>query len=223
MIVAAHPDDEVLGCGGSAPLWAAQGASITTLILGEGITSRYDAREDAPSDLVRMHEERARRANASIGISKVLFGGLPDQRFDSLPILDVIKRIEETIAQTGAEAVYVQHGGDLNMDHVVTFRATMTATRPMRGRSVRALYAYPVASSTEWAFGQFAPRFSPTVFADISPTLAQKIAAMQMYESETRAFPHPRSPESLEAASKAWGSQVGLAAAEPFQLIWELR
>lgn len=220
--MAAHPDDEVLGCGGSAPQWAAAGATITTLILGEGITSRFDAREDAPQDLVRVHEERARKANALIGVGHVILAGLPDQRFETLPLLDIIKRIEEAIRETQPEAVYVQHGGDLNMDHVMTFRATMTATRPMQGGVVRALYAYPVASSTEWSFGQYSPRFTPTVFADISTTLETKIAAMQVYESETRAFPHPRSPEALRASAQAWGSQVGVNAAEPFQLIWAL-
>ena len=108
------------------------------------------------------------------------------------------------------------------LDHTLTFRATMTATRPMEGGCVRALYAYEVPSSTEWAFGKFYPRFDPNHFVDITSTLDRKIRAMAMYETEGRAFPHPRSPEALEAIARKWGSTVGLGAAEAFQQIWKL-
>jgi LmbE family N-acetylglucosaminyl deacetylase len=148
---------------------------------------------------------------------------LPDNRFDTLPMLEVVKLIEELVERLKPETVYTQHGGDLNVDHVVTFRATLTATRPVLGCPVKAVYAYEVASSSEWAFQQFSPTFQPSMFVDISQTLELKIRAMQTYESEARAFPHPRSPEALRAAAHRWGTVVGLPAAEAFHLIRKIR
>ena len=109
------------------------------------------------------------------------------------------------------------------MDHVITFRATMTATRPMKGSVVRKLYSYEVASSTEWAFQQFSPKFLPQVFYDISPFLETKIKAMQIYESEARESPHPRSPEMLRASARRWGAAIGADAAEAFCCVREIR
>jgi len=222
LVIAAHPDDEVLGCGGTIARLTAEGAEATVLILGEGITSRYGQRADADLELVAAHRERAQRAGALIGAKRVILIDFPDQKFETTPLLDITKTIEKTISEVCPDTIFTQHGGDLNLDHVLTFRATLTATRPMKGRTVKAVYAYPVASSSEWSFGRFAPRFEPNTYFDIATTLERKIAAMQIYESETRAFPHPRSPEALRAAAQYWGSHVGVMAAEPFQCIWRI-
>lgn len=220
LVVAAHPDDEVLGCGGSIPRWVAAGAEVFILILGEGITSRPGSEEDR--SLLALHHERARKAGALLGAREVLIESLPDQKFDTVPLLEITQRIEAVIAKIRPTVVYTQHGGDLNRDHVETYRAVLTATRPMAGKPVRAVYAYPVASSSEWAFGSFAPHFQPDTFSEITGTIETKISAMQIYESETRSFPHPRSPEALRATAQYWGSHVGLAAVEPFQRIWSI-
>jgi len=222
LVVAAHPDDEVLGCGGTISRLTDAGARATVLILGEGITSRYDQRSDADPELVAKHRERAHKAGAIIGAKQVILIDFPDQKFETVPLLDITKTIEKVIAEVQPDTVFTQHGGDLNLDHVQTFRATLTATRPMQGRGVKAVLAYPVASSSEWSFGRFSPRFEPNFYSDVSATLDRKIEAMQVYESETRAFPHPRSPEALRAAAQHWGSHVGLTAAEPFQVIWQI-
>jgi len=223
VVIASHPDDEVLGCGGTIAQLADEGHRVGILIVGEGITSRFTDRASADRELLDLHHSRAIRAGQHLGAESVEFLNLPDQRLDELPLLEVTHAIEGFLQRAAPDVVYVQHGGDLNNDHSVTFRAALTALRPMPGRTVRALYAFPVASSTEWSFGLFEPAFRPTVFVDIERTLARKIEAMEIYESETRPFPHPRSPSSLEAAARTWGSQVGLKAAEPFQLIWEIR
>lgn len=223
LVLAAHPDDEVLGCGGTIARLAREGQPVWIAILGEGITARYDDRHQADPLQVEALRATSQRAGALLGARAVFHFGLPDNRFDTVPLLDLVKRIEGLLADLRPEVVYTQHGGDLNIDHALTFRATLTATRPMVGQTVRQVYAYEVASSTEWAFGQFAPAFQPNVFIDIHATLADKLAAMQQYETETRPFPHPRSTEALRAMAQRWGSVAGLEAAEAFQLVRAIR
>ncbi|MGE0432703.1 MAG: PIG-L deacetylase family protein [Planctomycetota bacterium] len=226
LVVAAHPDDEVLGCGGTMARHARAGDRVTVLILGEGATSRHATREATDATVLQNLADDARRANGLLGVdpaSGVRFGGLPDNRFDTLALLDVVKLVESTIADAQPAIVYTQHGGDLNIDHVVTFRAVLTATRPMAGSSVREVLAYEVASSSEWAFNQFAPAFRPSVFIDISDHLEQKVSAMAAYTSEARPWPHPRSPEALTAIARRHGSTVGVHAAEAFQPVRIIR
>ena len=223
LVIAAHPDDEVLGCGGTIARLSAEGAAVSILILADGLTSRADYDSQRDRGLLQLHHERARRAGALLGAKEVTLGGFPDQKMDTVPLLDITQAIEREITRVRPETVFTQHGGDLNMDHVITFRATMTATRPVPGCPVKRLYAYEVTSSTEWAFQQFEPRFRPEVFFDISAQVERKIAAMQIYESEARAFPHPRSSEALRAGAQRWGSVVGVPAAEAFSCVRELR
>src|SRR5262249_16307427 len=154
---------------------------------------------------------------AVLKATSVTCHNLPDNRFDQIPLLDVVKLIEGVQRRVQADTVFTQHGGDLNIDHAITYRATLTALRPVGDTVVRALYAYEVPSSTEWAFQTFAPVFAPNLFVDIAATLARKIAALRCYDTEIRAFPHPRSPEALEALARRWGSVAGLGAAEAFQ------
>lgn len=223
LVIAAHPDDEALGCGGTIARLAGEGHSVHISILGEGITSRYEQPEEADTSALQMLHNDSYEVSKILGASDVQLHGLPDNRFDTVPLLSVVKIIEQRVQELSPELVFTQHGGDLNVDHVVTYRATLTATRPMQGRSTRALYAYEVASSSEWAFQRFSPVFHPSVFYDIHATLDTKIQAMQHYESEARPYPHPRSPEALRANAQRWGSVVGYAAAEAFEVVWEIR
>ena len=219
LIAAAHPDDEVLGCGATAARLALEGVSVHVAIFGEGVTSRYLKREEADQTLVTQLRSKTERVGARLGVRDVVNFGLPDNRFDTVPLLDVIKIVEDLIDRLRPDVLYTHSGGDLNIDHLVLHRAVMTATRPFFGQSVRAVYAFEVASSTEWAFGQFAPRFSPNTFVDVSDTIEAKVEAMEMYESEARNFPHPRSPGALKATAQRWGSVAGLKYAEAFELI----
>jgi LmbE family N-acetylglucosaminyl deacetylase len=223
LIIAAHPDDEVLGCGGTIAKLAAQGEEVHILILATGLTSRvgFDMKKDA--NALKVHLERASQAGALLGAKNVNFAGFPDQKMDTLSLLEITQRIEAEIDLVQPNTIFTHHGGDLNMDHVITFRATLTATRPMPASVVRSVYAYEVPSSTEWAFQQFEPKFQPNFFHDITETLPKKIQAMQIYESEARDFPHPRSPQALQAIAHRWGSVVGLHAAEAFELVREIK
>jgi LmbE family N-acetylglucosaminyl deacetylase len=223
LVVAAHPDDEVLGCGGTIARLASEGHDVYILILGEGITSRYDDPKQADQKLLDVLHKRAEEAGALLGAKHVMLAGFPDNRFDTVALLDIIKVIEKRIDELKPEIVYTQNGGDLNIDHQRTFRAVLTATRPMANCPVKRVYAYEVGSSTEWAFQQFSPVFHPNVFTDIIATLEKKISAMQMYDSEARVFPHPRSFDALRAQARRWGSVSGVPAAEAFVLVREIQ
>ncbi len=219
LVLAAHPDDEVLGCGGTMARLAQEGEAVYVAILGEGITSRSAQRRQADASQVEALHNCSHRVATHLGARECFLYGLPDNRFDTVPLLDIVKIVEDLITKLRPDTVYTQHGGDLNVDHVQLYRATLTATRPMAGCPVKAVYAYEVASSTEWAFQQFSPAFRPNVFVSIETTLDRKIEAMQMYESEARVFPHPRAPEALKAQAQRWGTAAGLSAAEAFDLV----
>ena len=219
LVFAAHPDDEVLGCGATIARHAANGDLVTIAIFAEGITSRSDDPADADaSELATLHGQ-AQKAADLLGAQELVLFDFPDNRMDTVAHLDVIKRMEELVDRVQPQTIYIHHGGDLNVDHQVIFRAALTATRPMEGGVVREVLAFEVPSSTEWAFQQLAPVFRPNVFVDVSSTLDKKLEAMAMYDGESRPFPHPRSPEALRATAKRWGSAVGLHAAEAFQSI----
>lgn len=215
LVVAAHPDDEVLGCGGTIAKLARAGETVDVLILGEGGTSRGTSQQGAVAAL----REAAQSAGRVLGVRRIIHLGFPDNKLDTVPLLSVIQEIEAVVRALEPDVVFTQAGGDLNIDHSILFRASLTALRPLPDTCVRRVYAYEVASSTEWAFGQFAPRFTPNTWVDIADTLDVKIAAMRCYESEVRPFPHPRSPEALEAQAKHHGASVGLNAAEAFMLV----
>ncbi len=223
LVLAAHPDDEVLGCGGTIARRAQEGHQVYLAILGEGITSRYVQPEEADQELLQALRARSKDVARLLGAQDVFTYSLPDNRFDTLPLLDIVKIIEDLIQRVKPEVLYTQHGGDLNIDHNIVYRASLTATRPMMGHPIKTVYAYEVASSTEWAFQRFAPVFTPNTFVDIHTTLGLKIEAMELYESEARSFPHPRSPEALRAIARRWGSTVGVQAAEAFELVRAIR
>ncbi len=219
LVIAAHPDDEVLGCGGTAARLVREGREVHFAIMGEGITSRHPLREAADAgQLVQLHRQ-AHAAAEKVGVKKVHLHQLPDNRLDTVPLLEVVKRVEDLIDRIKPEVIYTHHAGDLNIDHGIIHRAVLTATRPIAGQPVREIYTFEVPSSTEWAFQRIEPAFRPNVFVDITRTLEAKIAAMECYETEARKFPHPRSPEALRALATRWGSVVGCAAAEAFELV----
>lgn len=222
LVIAAHPDDEVLGCGATIARRARAGERVDVLILGEGLSSRLARREDVPRSELAQLEERARAAARVLGACEPRFLRLPDNRFDSLPLLEITQRIEGVLRELAPRTVYTHQAGDLNLDHVLTHRAVLTALRPSGAGSVRELWTFEVASSTEWSFAQFAPSFRPSGFVDVSASLEHKLAAMECYESEARAFPHPRSARALRAQAELRGAQAGFRAAEAFELVYRL-
>jgi LmbE family N-acetylglucosaminyl deacetylase len=223
LIVAAHPDDEILGCGATAAILA-RTRPVYIHILGEGATSRADQRDEGKfAPAVSRLSKEAETAARIIGASGITFSALPDNRFDSLALLDVVKTVEKVIHEIQPKEIFTHHGGDLNIDHQITFRAVLTATRPMQGQGVKDIYSFEIPSSTEWAFQCFEPAFRPNVFVDVTEAIETKIEALATYADEVRAFPHPRSADGLRALSRRWGTVAGVEAAEAFELIRSVR
>jgi len=218
LVVAAHPDDEVLGCGATLA-GLCKSRDVHILVLGEGFTSRYESRDKADRAEVDRLKASAQAAATILGALSIKLGNLPDNRFDEVSLLDIVKRVEKAMEEARPEIIYTHHPGDLNVDHCITFQAVLTATRPLPGSCVRELYTFEVPSSTEWAFHQLEPSFKPNVFVDVSETIETKIKAMAQYGGEACAFPHPRSPEALRAIARRWGRVVGLESVEAFELV----
>jgi len=220
LVVAAHPDDEILGVGGTVRRLVDEGAQAYALILGEGATSRLDSRASTDSSTLQELHADTLSAAKQVGYSDVFFANLPDNRFDSVDLLDVIKIVERYVKEIAPVQVYTHHHGDLNIDHRVTCEAVATATRPLNNCPVRDVLCFETLSSTEWAFPTGLSVFRPNQFVNIRQKgLQAKLAAMRCYRSELAEFPHPRSLKALEAAATKWGSVVGFEAVEAFEVL----
>jgi LmbE family N-acetylglucosaminyl deacetylase len=217
LAVAAHPDDEVLGCGATLARHADQSDVVSVLILGTGALSREGA---ATAEAQRL-QLQAHEAGRILGAHDVSVLDLPDNRFDSWDLLDVVKCVERELRRLAPEVVYTHHPGDLNVDHRRTFEAVMTACRPQGPDGPRRILSFEVASSTEWQAPSVAPAFAPNVFVDVTQTLERKVKALEAYASEIRPFPHPRSVEALRALASWRGASAGMPAAEAFVLVRE--
>jgi len=223
LVVAAHPDDEVLGCGGTIARHAAAGDEVQVLIVAEGATSRQLQRDrDQATDELLALAQAAHQAGAILGAQGVELLDLPDNRLDSIDRLDLIQQIEERIVRHQPKVVYVHHAGDVNVDHRRLHEAVVTACRPMPGQPVRRLLSFEVASSTEWQPPGSAPAFQPNWFVDISDQWPRKRQALEAYAHEMRPWPHARSIEALEHLVRWRGAQVGVEAAEAFCLLRQL-
>ena len=219
LIVAAHPDDEVLGCGGTIARLAQEGNEIYIALLGEGISSRSSVRDKADKESIRILHQQSHEVTRLLGAKDLFLYSLPDNRFDTVPLLDIVKIIEKLIEKINPADIYTHHAGDLNIDHVITNRAILTATRLIEGCRIKEVLTFEVPSSTEWSFGQYQSVFNPNQFVDIRETLEIKIEAMKMYKSEIRSFPHPRSIDAIQALARWRGSIVGIEAAEGFEIV----
>ena len=222
MIVVAHPDDELLGLGASMhKLIHEQQCKIHVVILGEGITSRADTRNTNlwERELIT-HRENIKNAQAAIGYQSLNIYDFPDNRFDTVALLDIIKVIEKEKANLKPNVIFTHHGGDLNIDHQRTFEAVITASRPLNTEIVKSIITFETPSGTEWRASSDPRHFIPNMFVNISEeNLQAKINAMECYEFERRQFPHPRSPEALRIFSQRWGITVGCELAEAFCVV----
>ena len=222
LIVVAHPDDELLGLGASMNrLISDYNTSVHVVILGEGITSRSDNRDvEKWEEELLIHRNNIKQAQAAIGYNSVSIYDFPDNRFDTVALLDIIKVIEKEKAEFRPDVIFTHHGGDLNVDHQRTFEAVITSIRPMKDEFVKAIITFETPSGTEWRASSDPKHFIPNFFISVSSSnLEKKIAGMESYEFEKRVYPHPRSPEALRIQAQRWGVALGCDFAEAFAII----
>jgi LmbE family N-acetylglucosaminyl deacetylase len=222
LVVVAHPDDELLGCGATFHKLAVEfGCRIRVVILGEGITSRSDSRNTTEwGKELEKHKQNIKQAKERIGYQELSTHDLPDNRFDSVNLLDIVKTVEAEKRTFKPSIVFTHHGGDVNIDHQRTFEAVITACRPMVGETVKTIITFETPSGTEWRATSDPRHFIPNLFFEVSEqNLAAKIAGMECYEYERREYPHPRSPQALRIQAQRWGVAVGCHFAEAFSLV----
>ena len=221
LCVAAHPDDEVLGAGGTLARHAADGEDVRVCILSDGVTSRYDDPESATEE-IQQRRNRARRACETLGAT-VSLHEYPDNQFDTVALLNLVQTVEAEIAEHEPRVVYTHHYGDLNVDHELACRATVTATRPLADSSVERVLAFETLSATEWSVPSPENAFQPQEFVNVDGYLSTKLDALAVYERELREPPHPRTPETVEQNARVWGAKAGVPAAEPFEVLRAVR
>lgn len=218
LVVAAHPDDEVLGVGGTLARLARGGAKTHVVYLATGITGRHEATSQAGAEIDALTGD-ARRAAALLGVSTQTFLGLPDNRLDTVPRMDIVRELNILLDRLRPDVVFTHHHGDYNWDHRAAHEATVMACRACPGEVHPAtLLTYEVPSSTERAIQHSGTVFLPTVYVDIAADLDAKLAALAAYSTEVKQPPHPRSVRALETWAQKRGNEVGLAHAEAFSL-----
>ena len=228
LIIAAHPDDEVLGMGGTIAKHTSQNDNVTIIYMATGITARREplkseheikniskkVQEIWQNEIENLRQD-AKKSAKLLNVKNVRFYDFPDNEMDGIQLLKVVKVIEKEIGKVKPDRIYTNHYSDLNVDHKVVFNATLTACRPS-GSPVKELLTFEVLSSTEWSYPY---NFNPNYFINVEKYVGEKIKAMKSFESEIRKFPHPRSPENIEHVVRRWGSVSGFKAAEAFELI----
>jgi LmbE family N-acetylglucosaminyl deacetylase len=223
MFVVAHPDDEVLGCGAFIHrLVSLEKAAVKVVILGEGLTSR-DPRRDVAQKTAELEQHRAciKEAQKILGYQKLSIHQFPDNRFDSVDLLDLVKVIETEKNEFKPDYLFTHHHGDLNIDHRKTFESALTASRPLENETLKGFFTFNTPSATEWAFDLDTTSFQPNYFVELSrDSLQAKLKAMDSYKFEIREYPHPRSLEALNNSAKTVGSRIGFHHAEQFKIVW---
>lgn len=220
LIIAAHPDDEVLGCGGTICHHVENGDKVDVLIMVEGATSRSDSRNrELHSEEISNLSKAAKHVQNILGINSLELHNFPDNRLDSVDLLDLTKIIEIKIKAFNPNIIYTHHSGDVNVDHRRLHKATITACRPTPTSKIKRILSYETVSSTEWQPEGSDSSFHPNWFVDIEKYWSKKKQALQAYQSEMREWPHPRSLDGLEILGKWRGSQIGIPLAEAFKLL----
>ena len=213
MVIVAHPDDEILGCGGTIAKHISEGDAVNILIMSDGVTSRKNHENEIKIEILR-RKQSALRATQLLKCNEPSFFNFPDNSFDSVPMLNVVQSIESILLKVKPDIVYTHFAGDLNIDHAITNRAVITACRPQPGSYVKRIFSFEVMSSTDWHQKSIINPFSPNYFVDITDYLMLKIEALRAYEQEMRDYPHSRSYAAIRALAEYRGASVGISAAE---------
>ena len=221
LIIAAHPDDEVLGMGGTIVNLVKEGKEVNLLIVTDGSSSQYRGADNL-AEIIAAKKQETRRCADVLGIKNIYYGGLPDMKLDCIPHIDINQAIEQVVDKMQPDTVFTHFWGDVNCDHQNVYKSTLVTVRPLMGQVVKELYCYRVPSSTEWTPNKADTMFMPNYFVDIEQFAEQKYKAFACYTTELRDYPHPRSVQYLRETDKAAGLRVGLLAAEEFVLLRKL-
>ncbi len=218
LVVAAHPDDELLGLGATIHQCKFEKKSkIKFLILSKGIASRNEKNIEKK---IKKQIHDAKNAAKILGVKDIKLFDFPDNRFDSIDLLDIVNVIETEIDSFKPDLIFTHHDNDLNIDHQLTFQAVLTANRPLPGTKSNLIITHETPSSTEWQEQSPSKAFHPNFFNKISKkNLIAKQKAIQAYTNEYRPYPHPRSIKALEVIARRWGTVIGENYAEAFRII----
>ncbi len=222
LIVAAHPDDEVLGCGGLIAKYNPKGVNFRIIIIGEGSSCRFEnPKSDSALNAIDLRKKFAINSFRILGITNFEFYDLPCGRFDQIPIIEINKIIEKNISSFSPDSIFTHSNHDVNNDHKVIFNATMMSSRPGIFKSISRVFTYEVPSSSEWSFDT---PFCPNYFEEITENMIEtKFNALSCYESEIKPYPFPRSLQSIKALAMYRGTQSGCFFAESYHLIWQIK
>jgi LmbE family N-acetylglucosaminyl deacetylase len=216
LILAPHPDDEVLGCGATIKKLSEEGNQLFVLVVTRGSSKFY-----SDEKILNVRNE-AHLAHKLLGVKQTFFLDFPAPELDTIPLADISKEISKVISDNKINVLYLPHRGDIHNDHRVVFNAGLVAARPVGEYFVKEVYAYETLSETEWAAPFADDAFIPTCFVSVENTLNSKMEAMKCFKSQLKAFPNPRSLETIEALAKFRGSTVGFKAAEAFMVIRQI-
>ena len=217
LVISAHPDDEVLGCGGTIAKLSKKGIKVNVLFISDGVSSRNVDKKQFEKK-IKLRRSASKKSCKILGTQPPIFNSFPDNQLDSVPLLSIIKVIEKTIQRYKPNTIFTHYGNDLNIDHKIVCQAVTTACRPQKNNSVKTLLFFEVPSSTEWQISSKKKSFTPNWFEDISKTILQKLKSLKAYKDELRQWPHPRSLKGVKALAQWRGATAGYKAAEAFIL-----
>ena len=218
LVVASHPDDEILGCGGTIAKLSKSGNIVKTIILTKGISSRFDSNKNEIIKLQDKLNKSSKAANKVIGVKNLKFFDLPDNQFDNNSLLSLTKVIEKEIKNFKPNIIFTHFINDLNIDHQYTSRAVLTAARPQTKNSVEEILFFEINSSTDYQINSNGLQFMPNYFVDISKTVKLKKKALEIYKSEMKKYPHSRSVKAILNKNISIGNSIGLGSCEAFQI-----
>ena len=207
LIFVAHPDDEVLGCGATIAKHIDNSDMVQIVFLSDGFSSRNDDEN---------RDSNAQKASKVLACQNPIFLNYPDNQLNTVPLLDIVKKIETIVSDFQPNIIYTHYFGDLNIDHQITHKAVITACRPQPNFCVKEIYSFEVLSATHWQSPSMSNAFNPNYFVDVSDFIKQKIKALKCYDNEMRDYPHARSYEAVASLSSFRGSSVGVHNAEAF-------
>lgn len=213
LVITPHPDDEVLGVGGTIAKRAAAGDEVTVCICTKGVHSMFDPK------IIKAGRDEARRAHTYLGVSETIFLDLPAAELDSLPMTGIVGMLENVVSETCPDEIFIPHHGDIHNDHKTISAAAMVALRPKRFKKPVRILSYEVPSETGWDAPTTENAFIPNVYEDITDTITKKLNSVLIYKSQAEQWPGARSAGAVEALAKYRGSTVCIPYAEAFQLV----